>query len=58
MFCLVIAVSQSACLQGILAIPMTEVIQKKIIKNTFRLDAAKHGQLQMQLRWMSVLQGF
>ena len=37
---------------------MTEVIHRKEIKDTFRLDAAKHGQLEVQLRWMSVLQGF
>ena len=44
--------------QGVLAIPMTQVIQKKTLKDTFQLDAAKHGQLQIQLRWMSVLQGY
>ena len=45
------------CVQGLVAIPMMEVIQKKILKDTFQLDAAKHGQLQLQLRWMSILQG-
>ena len=45
-------------LQGIVAVPMAEIIHKKVVKDTFQLDAAKHGQLQLQLRWMSVLQGF
>ncbi len=44
-------------LQGLVAIPMAEVIHKKIVKNTYQLDAAKHGQLQLEVRWMSILQG-
>ena len=44
-------------MQGLVAIPMMDVIQKKTLKDTFQLDAAKHGQLQLQLRWMSILQG-
>lgn len=43
-------------LQGLVAIPMSEVIHRKRLKDTFQLDAAKHGQLQLELRWMSVLQ--
>ena len=45
-------------LQGAVHVPMAEIIHKKVVKDIFQLDAAKHGQLQLQLRWMSVLQGF
>lgn len=43
--------------QGLVAIPMSEVIHRRRVKDTYQLDAAKHGQLQLELRWMSVLQG-
>lgn len=36
---------------------MMEVIHRKNLKDIYQLDAAKHGQLQLELRWMSVLQG-
>lgn len=44
-------------LQGLVAIPMAEVIHKKTVKSTYPLDAAKHGQLQLEVRWMSILNG-
>ena len=43
--------------QGLIAIPLAEVLCKKTVKNTYRLDAAKHGQLQLEVRWMSILNG-
>lgn len=42
---------------GLVAIPMAEVIHKKTVKNTYQLDAAKHGQLQLEIRWMRILSG-
>ena len=47
-------ISQS---QGMVAISMAEIIHRKTLKDTFQLDAAKHGQLQLELRWMSILNG-
>ena len=31
--------------QGLVAIPMNEVIHKKTVIDTFQMDATKHGQL-------------
>lgn len=43
--------------QGLVAIPLAEILHKKTVKNTYQLDAAKHGQLQLEVRWMSILNG-
>ncbi len=43
--------------QGLVAIPLAEILHKKTVKNTYQLDAAKHGQLQLEVRWMSILSG-
>lgn len=42
---------------GLVAIPLAEILHKKTVKNTYQLDAAKHGQLQLEVRWMSILNG-
>ncbi len=51
------AKAQSFFVQGLVAIPLAEVLHKKTVKNTYQLDAAKHGQLQLEVRWMSILNG-
>ncbi len=43
--------------QGLVAIPLAEILHKKTVKNMYQLDAAKHGQLQLEVRWMSILNG-
>lgn len=43
-------------MQGSVSISLREVIEKKRIKEKYKLEGVRHGELVLELQWMSAIQ--
>ena len=44
-------------LQGIVTVPLSDLMSKNSIRETYRLEGAKNGHLALDLKYVSVLHG-
>lgn len=43
-------------MQGSLKIKLSEIINKQRIKERYKLDGVRHGELILEIQWMSAVQ--